>query len=243
MSTGDEQPPAGALRAVVTSVDQEAAIVWLDVSGLRLAARLWGGVREGATVEVVVRPEDVVLCTEVPGLVSTRNVLPGEVRRLVARPEGVLVELDLTGGGALAALVTRGTVDELGIRAGRSLVALLKATAIVPLEAVTGRVRVQASLVGPHGPLPARTLELLGAIHATGSVSAAARRLGISYRSAWLWVEKAHAAWGAELVAKTQGGSGGGGAVLSPAAHGLLDLARRCERAGEGAGGGAGHGD
>ena len=115
-----------------------------------------------------------------------------------------------------------------------TIVALLKATAVVPLESVA-RVGVQVSLVGPHGPLPARHLELLAAIHASGSVSGAARRVGLSYRSAWLWVEQLNAAWGKPLVAKIQGGPGGGGAALSPAAHGLLELARRCEQAaGEG---------
>lgn len=46
---------------------------------------------------------------------------------------------------------------------------------------------------------------LLNAIHAAGSVSGAARRLGVSYRTAWARVELVQAAFGRRLVDKTKG--------------------------------------
>jgi molybdate transport system regulatory protein len=57
--------------------------------------------------------------------------------------------------------------------------------------------------------------DLLDAIAATGSISAAARTMGLSYRRAWLLVETMNAAFAAPLVVASRGGGGGGGAVLT----------------------------
>ena len=57
---------------------------------------------------------------------------------------------------------------------------------------------------------------LLEAIRATGSISAAARALGMSYRRAWLLVEEVNNALREPAVAAATGGRSGGGAVVTP---------------------------
>lgn len=52
--------------------------------------------------------------------------------------------------------------------------------------------------------------DLLDAIAATGSISAAARRLGMSYRRAWLLVDAMNRCWKEPLVAAAPGGARGG---------------------------------
>lgn len=66
--------------------------------------------------------------------------------------------------------------------------------------------------------------ELMERIAATGSISAAARAMGMSYRRAWLLIEATNAAFVEPLVATSTGGSGGGGAHLT--AFGVAMLAR-----------------
>ena len=56
--------------------------------------------------------------------------------------------------------------------------------------------------------------DLLDAIHATGSISAAGRKLGMSYRRAWLLVDEMNRCFRAPLVEARLGGSGGGGWAL-----------------------------
>ncbi len=58
--------------------------------------------------------------------------------------------------------------------------------------------------------------DLLDAIAASGSISAAAKRMGMSYRRAWLLVDTMNGCFRAPLVASTRGGMGGGGARLTP---------------------------
>src|SRR6478735_7544538 len=59
-------------------------------------------------------------------------------------------------------------------------------------------------------------VDLLEAIDATGSISAAARSLGMSYRRAWLLVDTMNRCFRAPVVAAEAGGKRGGGTHLTP---------------------------
>jgi len=57
--------------------------------------------------------------------------------------------------------------------------------------------------------------DLLEAIGRTGSISAAAREMGMSYRRAWTLVEVMNRSFRGPLVETLTGGSGGGGAQVT----------------------------
>ena len=57
--------------------------------------------------------------------------------------------------------------------------------------------------------------DLLDAIQETGSISAAGRKLGMSYRRAWLLVDEMNQCFRAPLVEAHLGGVGGGGAKVT----------------------------
>ncbi|WP_144183588.1 winged helix-turn-helix domain-containing protein [Elioraea rosea] len=57
--------------------------------------------------------------------------------------------------------------------------------------------------------------DLLQGIAETGSIAAAGRRLGMSYKRAWSLVETLNAMFRSPLVAATKGGAAGGGATLT----------------------------
>ncbi|OYU18380.1 MAG: molybdenum-binding transcriptional regulator [Rhodobacteraceae bacterium PARR1] len=59
--------------------------------------------------------------------------------------------------------------------------------------------------------------ELLARISETGSISAAGRHMGMSYKRAWMLVEEMNTAFRDPLVSSARGGAGGGGAQLTPA--------------------------
>jgi molybdate transport system regulatory protein len=58
--------------------------------------------------------------------------------------------------------------------------------------------------------------ELLQRIDETGSISAAGKAMGMSYKRAWLLVETMNAAFREPLVESSRGGAKGGGAKLTP---------------------------
>lgn len=63
---------------------------------------------------------------------------------------------------------------------------------------------------------------LLLAIAQYGSISAAARALGMSYRRAWLLVEEMNTSFQEPLVATATGGANGGGARITELAQTML---------------------
>lgn len=73
--------------------------------------------------------------------------------------------------------------------------------------------------------------QLLESIDATGSISAAARSLGMDYKRAWLLLDSINRAFVPAAVVPAAGGVGGGGAVLTPFGKKLLARYRRLEAA------------
>lgn len=73
-------------------------------------------------------------------------------------------------------------------------------------------------------------IALLEAIHATGSMSQAAKAVGISYVTAWDRIQDMNNTTGQALVKRTAGGSGGGGTVLTPYALELISAFRQIEQ-------------
>jgi molybdate transport system regulatory protein len=72
-------------------------------------------------------------------------------------------------------------------------------------------------------------VDLLEAIGRTGSISAAGRELGMSYRRAWLLVDALNHMFPDTLVSAAPGGSRGGGAKLTDYGRGVAAAYRRVE--------------
>ena len=72
--------------------------------------------------------------------------------------------------------------------------------------------------------------DLLDAIGETGSISAAARALGMSYRRAWLLVETMNECFKSPLVQTATGGEHGGGALVTDLGHDVVRRYRAMEK-------------
>lgn len=70
-------------------------------------------------------------------------------------------------------------------------------------------------LFGPEIAVGPGKVALLQAIRETGSISAAARRMNMSYRRAWLLVDTMNRCFRKPLVDASPGGKGGGGAKVT----------------------------
>lgn len=89
------------------------------------------------------------------------------------------------------------------------------------------KIRILIGAVVAIGPGKA---DLLEAVARTGSISAAARAMGMSYRRAWLLVEAMNAAFRRPLVETLTGGDGGGGARVTALGNDVLRRYRAMER-------------
>lgn len=93
-------------------------------------------------------------------------------------------------------------------------------------EKLEPRLRV---LLGPAIAIGPGKAALLEAIAESGSIAAAGRRMGMSYRRAWYLVKTMNACFRQPLVEATKGGVQGGGAQLTPTGREVLARYRAME--------------
>jgi molybdate transport system regulatory protein len=100
----------------------------------------------------------------------------------------------------------------------------------VPAAAQGNRLRPQIRImfrkVIAMGPGKADLLQTIGE---TGSISAAARQMGMSYRRAWLLVDTMNQCFKSPVVITLTGGKAGGGAAVTEFGKGVLARYRKME--------------
>ena len=98
----------------------------------------------------------------------------------------------------------------------------------IPDESDEPRLNLRLDLGGGLrvGPGKVRLLEEIGR---AGSISAAGRALGMSYRRAWELVEALNRGFGAPVAETAAGGAGGGGARLTALGEGVVRTYRAIE--------------
>lgn len=111
-----------------------ADLATVEVAGCKLVALAAGLTPSATEVYVCIRAEEVILVKGAVGHSSARNALEVIVKDLT--PEGPLVRVELDPGFPLTALLTRNACDELALRAGDRVLALVKAPHIhlIPRE-------------------------------------------------------------------------------------------------------------
>jgi molybdate transport system regulatory protein len=88
------------------------------------------------------------------------------------------------------------------------------------------RMRIRSGDAVALGP---GKVELLEAVREHGSISAAARSLGMSYRRAWLLIDELNRSLKAPATHSEQGGQSGGGCTLTPVGETIIRLYRDVE--------------
>lgn len=95
--------------------------------------------------------------------------------------------------------------------------------------ALTNTVRIRLLLDEEIAMGPGKA-NLLEAISKTGSISAAAKSLDMSYRRAWLLVDTMNACFDPPLIVAAKGGPGGGGAQITETGLSVLAAFRELQR-------------
>jgi molybdate transport system regulatory protein len=83
--------------------------------------------------------------------------------------------------------------------------------------------------LGPKQSIGPGKMRLLDAVAETGSISSAGRKLGMSYRRAWMLIDDLNSSFRRKVVSTTLGGKEGGGAKLTPFGEELVKRYRAIE--------------
>jgi molybdate transport system regulatory protein len=89
------------------------------------------GLKKGSEVIALVKSAWVLLSTDTDIQTSARNQLTGTVSKIVSGEVNAEVTLDLGEGKTLCAVVTRPSLDELGLKKGVTACALFKASSVI----------------------------------------------------------------------------------------------------------------
>lgn len=100
----------------------------------------------------------------------------------------------------------------------------------MPDRTEPGHLRIRI-VFGDKGMMGPGKAELLERIARCGSIAAAGREMGMSYKRAWMLIETLNAMFRAPVVDSTRGGPGGGGAVLTETGRAVLEHFRALEGA------------
>lgn len=84
--------------------------------------------------------------------------------------------------------------------------------------------------LNPKTQLGPGKAELLQAVDETGSIAAAGRRMGMSYKRAWYLIDTMNAYFREPVVVSVKGGSARGGAQLTATGRTVLKSYRRMEQ-------------
>lgn len=107
----------------------------------------------------------------------------------------------------------------------------MEETEKMPGEAYSSRIRARFWITGKErGYVGIGRIELLENIVKFGSISRAAKEMGMSYKKAWKLIDELNQMSESPLVMKVQGGKQGGGASLTEAGDRLVEQFRELEK-------------
>jgi molybdate transport system regulatory protein len=101
----------------------------------------------------------------------------------------------------------------------------------LPGEAYSEHIRARFWITGKtSGYIGIGRIELLEKIDELGSMSQAAKSMGMSYKKAWKLIEELNSMYDEPLIVKAQGGKSGGGSVLTDKGKELIKQFRVIEQ-------------
>ena len=100
----------------------------------------------------------------------------------------------------------------------------------LPGEAYSKNIRARFWITGNHsGYIGIGRIELLENIEQYGSISQAAKNMGMSYKKAWKLIEELNHMYDEPLIVKVKGGKAGGGSELTTKGKQLIKDFKKIE--------------
>lgn len=124
---GDDLYAGAVLAGVIEAHDARYRLTRVRIEGGALVLPMHECKAVGASVAMRIDPRNVAIALTAPSSISIRNAIPSIVRSIETIEETPFAIVELAvGESRLRAQLTRASCDELGLRPGKSVVALVK---------------------------------------------------------------------------------------------------------------------
>ncbi|WP_135077268.1 LysR family transcriptional regulator [Terasakiella sp. SH-1] len=94
---------------------------------------------------------------------------------------------------------------------------------------MTTSTKLRIRIAFPNGHIGPGKIALLEQVEKIGSISGAAKEMGMTYRRAWHLLETVQSVLNEDVIETSVGGKKGGGAQLTPVGKELITLYRQAE--------------
>ncbi len=90
------------------------------------------GLKNGVVAYALIKSSSIIICQELhEARLSTRNVMPGIIRKVIDGPVSTEVDIEIAGGTIISAVITKGSSDKLLLNEGNHACAAFKASCVI----------------------------------------------------------------------------------------------------------------
>jgi molybdate transport system regulatory protein len=90
------------------------------------------GLKEGMNAYAIIKSSSIIIAQELhDAKLSTRNVMPGIISKLIDGPVSTEVDVEIGGGNVISAIITHGSSEKLSLKEGDHACVLFKASSVI----------------------------------------------------------------------------------------------------------------
>jgi molybdate transport system regulatory protein len=90
------------------------------------------GLKEGVNAYAIIKANSIIIAQELLNAkLSTRNIMPGKISKLIEGPVSTEVDLEIGDGNVISAIITHGSSEKLALKEGDTACALFKASSVI----------------------------------------------------------------------------------------------------------------
>lgn len=90
------------------------------------------GLKEGVNAYAIIKSSSIIIAKELHDTkLSARNILPGRITKLIEGPVSTEVDLEISEGNVISAIITHGSSEKLALKEGDTACSVFKASSVI----------------------------------------------------------------------------------------------------------------
>ena len=128
---------SGTVEKIIKGAVNSEVVLLLN-GGSRIVAIITNGsvdnlgLKEGLNAYAIIKASSIIIGQELhEAKISTRNILPGIISKLIEGPVSTEVDVEIGGGNVISAVITHGSSEKMSLKEGYHACAAFKASSVI----------------------------------------------------------------------------------------------------------------